>query len=260
MEELEKKYDSIIMVERALNVIKMLSDAEGSAGVSEIAENLNLPKANVYRILNTLNKSGFAIKDPENDKYDLSIAFIEIGEKLKYRMDIEKISSGVMKELSEKLGETVNLGIFYEDEVLTIHSIQGESSILVSKLKATAPLYCSSSGKLYLSEMKADEAEDYFNREKIVKRTINTITNYEMFLKEKALILKEKIAYDREEFEYGLTCISCPVIGKNGEIKATLGISGPTSRLVYKDFNCLAEEIKTAAKDLSVIVQRANIL
>ena len=104
MEELEKKYDSIIMIERALNVIKMLSDAEGSAGVSEIADNLDLPKATVYRILNTLNKSGFAVKDPENDKYDLSIAFIEIGEKLKYRMDIEKISSGVMEELSKKIG------------------------------------------------------------------------------------------------------------------------------------------------------------
>jgi len=260
MEELEKKYDSIIMIERALNVIKMLSDAEGSAGVSEIADNLDLPKATVYRILNTLNKSGFAVKDPENDKYDLSIAFIEIGEKLKYRMDIEKISSGVMEELSKKIGETVNLGIFYEDEVLTVHSVQGESSILVSKLKATAPLYCSSSGKLYLSEMADSGAKEYFQREKILKRTINTITSYEEFLKEKEKILKEKIAYDREEFEYGLTCISCPVFGKGNEIKATLGISGPTSRLVYKDFDCLAEEIKLAAKDLSILVQRANIL
>lgn len=259
MEDIEKKYDSIIMVERALNVIKMLSDSEESVGVSEIAENLELPKATVFRILNTLYKSGFATKDPINDKYDLSIAFVEIGEKLKYRMDLEKIASGVMEELSKKVGETVNLGIFYEDEILTIHSIQGESSILVSKLKPTSPLYCSSTGKLFLSEMNEAEAEEYFANAKLTKRTRNTITTFEEFLKEKPVILSEKIAYDREEFEYGLTCMSCPVLGKSGKIVATIGISGPTSRLVYKDFDSLAKEIKSSAVELSELVKRVNV-
>ncbi len=259
MDESEKKYDSIVMVERALQIIKLLSVREESCGVSEIADSLGLPKANVFRILNTMSKSGFAIKNPDTEKYDLSIAFIEIGEKLKCRLDLERISAQTMEELSRRVGETVNLGILFEDEVLTIHTVQGESSILVSKLKATSPLYCSSTGKLFLSEMEEKDVRTYFQSARLLKRTINTITDFDGYLAEKEQILRDGIAYDREEYEYGLTCMSSPVYGKQGKIAATMGISGPTSRLQYKDFDILAKAIKEAAEKLSDLVGRANL-
>ena len=50
MEELkENKVDYIPMVERAFNIIELLYDSGEGMGVSEIAAQLQLPKATVYR-------------------------------------------------------------------------------------------------------------------------------------------------------------------------------------------------------------------
>ena len=57
MEELkENKVDYIPMVERAFNIIELLYDSGEGMGVSEIAAQLQLPKATVYRILATMEK------------------------------------------------------------------------------------------------------------------------------------------------------------------------------------------------------------
>ena len=68
MEELkENKVDYIPMVERAFNIIELLYDSGEGMGVSEIAAQLQLPKATVYRILETMEKCGYIFQDFQTD-------------------------------------------------------------------------------------------------------------------------------------------------------------------------------------------------
>ncbi|WP_432663608.1 IclR family transcriptional regulator [Wukongibacter baidiensis] len=252
-------YDTITMVDRAVLILEELFSADEYIGVSEIAQNLDLPKATVYRILNTFYQRNFVEKDNETDRYKLGLIFIQYAEKVKSKLSMKRISEPYMKKLSQDVGETVNLGISHEGNVLNIFSIEGETSALVSKLVPIAPLYCASTGKIFLSQMSDEEIKNYFNSHELEKRTINTIIKYEDFNKEKEQILREKVAFDKEEYEYGLTCMACPITNSKGDTVAALSVSGPTSRLKVKGIDNIIEELRKISKEISERLKEAHL-
>lgn len=237
------------MIDRAFEIISLMYNSKESIGVSEISKKLEIPKATAYRILYTLGKWNFIQKDIKTDKYELGNAFIKYGSKVKSDIDITSISSNYIDELAKEVGESVSLGIPYEDFVLTIYNAKGEDFHLVSNLIPISPLNCSAMGKLYLSRYSQDKLDSYFSSNKAETRTINSVTDKGGFLDLKNEIEKEGISYDREEYEYGLTCIAVPISSSDDELLATISISGPTSRLEYKGMEYLKENlIKTQRK------------
>lgn len=56
------------MIDRALEIINYMYE-NGSVGISQISQDLDLPKATIYRILFTLSKWDFVEKDRETEKY-----------------------------------------------------------------------------------------------------------------------------------------------------------------------------------------------
>lgn len=244
-----QNYDSISMVDRAMQIINEIYRIDLPVGVSELAYNLNLPKATVYRILNTLLKWDVVVKD-ENDKYSLGLIFIQYSEKVKSEISINSIAMPFMLELSKTTGEFINLGIINDDNVVTISSINGESSALVSRLIPVSPLHCSSMGKIFLSYKSDAEIQDYFRRHN-QKRTINTITTYNDFLNERNKILSNGISQDNEEYEYGLGCIAAPVFNYENEVIAAIGVSGPISRMNVKGMNTIEKKLRVAANNIS---------
>ncbi len=231
---MKEQYNYITMIERSSSIIEELYKSSVPLGISEIAKTLDLPKATIYRILITLAKSGFVEKDENDDKYKLGTIYIKYSDKVKSQIDIHNIAEPFMEELAKEIGETVNLAISRENSALNLSRIEGEETVLVSKLIAIAPYYCSSVGKILLSYKSKEEIEEYFKESKIKKRTINTIDNYGEFLEEREKILKNKYAVDDEEYDYGLFCVACPIINSKKEIIAAVGFSGPKSRIEYK--------------------------
>jgi len=238
------------MVDRAFSVIEYISDHNNSIGISQIAHELDLPKATIFRILNTLHKWDILEKSSD-DKYNLGKGLIKYGNKAKDRMDLISISSPIAKKLSQSLGETVNIGIKYRDNILNIYSEEGECSSLISKLIPISPLNCSSMGKIFLSHFTNDEIISYFQSNSIEKRTINSIVDIQDFLKIRDAIAHENLAFDDEEYEYGLSCIASGIKDQYGNIVAAINVSGPTSRLRFKGIDKIKEELINSAKIIS---------
>lgn len=236
----------ILMIDRAFEIINLIYNSNKSLGVSEISNKLDIPRATAYRILYTLRKWDFIQKDIRTDKYLLGKSFIKYGSKVKSDIDITTISSNYIDELAKEVGESVSLGIPYEDFVLTIYNAKGEDFYLVSNLIPISPLNCSAMGKLYLTQYSEEQLENYFNSNKPESRTINSITDINGFLNQKKEIEKEGISYDREEYEYGLTCLATAITDSENRFIGTVSISGPTTRLQFKGMNYLKESLTKA--------------
>ncbi|AOT73026.1 hypothetical protein Gferi_07155 [Geosporobacter ferrireducens] len=240
----------ITMIDRAFEILYYISNHQDPVGISQIAKELDLPKANIFRILNTLHKWDI-VERSENDKYILGKGLIKYGNKAKERMNLISISSPIVKKLSQEIGETVNIGIKYEENVLTVYSEEGESSSLVSKLIPISPLNCSSMGKIFLSHATEEELLKYFSSNELEKRTINTIIDIKDFLKIKGSIIEEDIAFDHEEYEYGLSCVASAIKDIDGKIIAAISVSGPTSRLKFKGMEKIKQKLMDCAKSIS---------
>jgi IclR family transcriptional regulator, mhp operon transcriptional activator len=53
---------------RGLDALTMLNVRNGST-VSEIAQQIKLPRTTTYRILETLSQAGYVYRDPADDRY-----------------------------------------------------------------------------------------------------------------------------------------------------------------------------------------------
>lgn len=239
------------MLERTFEILEYMYTVNEELSLSTISQELNIPKTTVFRIILTMEKWGYVEKVDDQEKYKLGKALIKIGQQAASGIDITDIAMPYLTELSKEVGESANLGILYENQVLSLGNSKGEDFYLISKLIPLSPLNCSSMGKQYLAEFSDKELEDYFQSSKPQKRTVNSITTLEDFLALKDEIKQEGISYDREEYEYGLTCIAAPVRDKQGSIVAAISISGPTTRLQYKGEKMLKDAIKKTSLAIS---------
>ena len=243
----------IPMVDKTFEIIEYMYEKGGKIGISQISKDLNLPKATIFRILTTLKKWGYVEKTEELDKYMLGKSFIKLGSKVSSENDITSIAVPLINKLAKEAGESINLGILHNCEVVTVYNAKGEDFYLISNLIPVSPLNCSAMGKLFLSKFSEKDLKEYFGSNKPETRTVNSIVDLEGFLKLKKEIERDGISYDREEYEYGLSCIAAPINDTLGNIIAAISISGPTTRLKYKGNDNLKDLLVLTTQEISRI-------
>ncbi|CAM3718418.1 IclR family transcriptional regulator [Erysipelothrix urinaevulpis] len=244
--------DTIKTIENAFDVIDLL-EAHEKMGVGEISSNLGLAKTTTHRILKTLASRGIVDQD-DQERYTLGYGMYKYARGINHHNLLINLARKPMKEFAKKTGETLNLGVLVDQEVIVIHFEEGEFYALQPTLSVNSPLNCSGMGKIFLSEFDDDALASYFSNE-FKQRTINTITSKQAYLEEKQEILDKRLAYDNEEYEYGLSCIATCILDHDDKVIAALSISGPTSRLRYKQMNNLAKALRAAAQEINQTIK-----
>lgn len=248
----------VAILGRAFQIMDCILESPEPIGVSQISKLTEIPKANTFRILKTLEELD-AITEI-GDGYVLSTQLIKYGNGAKRHNKFLPVVAPYVKKLAGEVGETVNLGIQYHDSVLVIHSETGGSgAAVVSYLSPIMAMYCSSIGKLILAHKTDAEIDEYFDKTEIIPRTVRTLSGKDAFLNERAEILEEGISYDREEYDYGLSCFSMPIKNMHGEIIAGLSVSGPTSRLNYKGIEKLQAMLKNTVDEINLAIRDREI-
>jgi len=238
----------ISIIGRAFCIMEKLLLSEEPLGVSQLSRETGIPKANTFRILKTLEE--LKAISPEGDGYVLGSKMIELGNGAKKSDQFITLTIPFAQKLSERCRETINLGVPFKGSILVLHTELAEQRSLVALLPPIMPLHCSSIGKVFLSHQSDDQIAQYFAETELRERTVNTIMTKERFAEDQKDILDHGIAHDREEYDYGLSCMAAPIF-LNGELVAGLSLSGPTSRLQFKGYPWLEEEVKAAAAAIS---------
>lgn len=245
----EPKNDNIKLIENVFTLLELLFIHE-KMGIREIANVSGLAKSSVFRIIKTL----VALKVVEQDSdelYRLGLTLSKYGNKINHSMDIVLSAKPVMKALAKETGESINLGILHEQQVLVLHTEMGEAYTLQPMLLPISPLYCSAMGKIFLSQMPPPEREGYFSQP-LLQRTVNTITDLVTFTPEMQTIRQNHVAFDHEEYEYGLTCMAVPIYDRKKHVIAAISLSGPTTRLSFKGWQHLEQALKKHAQEMKL--------
>lgn len=237
-------------LDSAVLILDSLAE-QAPLGVSEIARQTSLSKTTVFRLLKALEYHHFVIQ-LDQEEYALGYGTLKYQPLAINNRQLIDLVKPHMRRFTEKTGETINLAVHYDQTVYIIHTEIGEQYLLQFSLTPSAKLYCSSIGKVFLSQMSGEKLRNYYSQE-LTARTHHSITNYDDFLKEKATILATGIAYDREEYEYGLTCLATGLF-QNGNIIAAIGCSGPSSRLAFKGFDYLEEQLTETAAAINQLL------
>jgi len=136
----------------ASKIIEGLASLDG-AGVTELAEHLELSKSTTYTHLQTLMKSQLVVK--ENQKYLLATRFLTLGEYVRNNILLYQVGHKNVADLAEEIGHYAHLVIEENGRGITIQEEKGERAVDYDyqrkKLQQSDSLHVTASGKAILA-------------------------------------------------------------------------------------------------------------
>jgi len=242
-------------VARCLEILEILSKND-SCGITELSEIMRLDKSSVHRIVTTMKKKGFVDQIDERKQYVLSLKVLELGNRLLNKMELAVKAKPYLQKLNELSGETSHLAVLMKSRVIYIDRIASNNIVAVNtSIGGNELIYCSATGKAILAflpdkllykTLRSIEEEGF---KIFTKRTISSIAELE---KELAKVRERNYAFDNEERHVGVRCVAAPIRNHRNEVIASMGISGPTSRVNSKNIKPMAEIVIKLAHEASV--------
>lgn len=241
---------SVQSVDRAVSVLEILA-RHGEAGVTEIADELDVHKSTAFRLLGVLENRGLVAQAQERGKYFLGAGVLRLAGAAAVRLDISQEGVPVCRELADELGETANIAVLDDDAAVNIMQARGTASVTAQNwLGRRTPLHATSSGKVLLAHMSPTLREGLLARS-LPRFTARTITGASVLRGELEAVIGQGYAVTIEELELGLTAAAAPVRAHDGKVIAAISVSGPIYRLPPDRLPELAKRAVAAGAELS---------
>jgi IclR family mhp operon transcriptional activator len=137
---------------RGLDALTVLNLRNG-ATVSEVAQEIKLPRTTTYRILETLSHAGYVYRDATDDRYRLTIMVRGLSDGFDDEAWVTQIARPYIYELGKDIVWPVAIASLSGTSMMVRESTDHRSPLAVERYSAgfRVPLLTSSSGRVYLA-------------------------------------------------------------------------------------------------------------
>jgi DNA-binding IclR family transcriptional regulator len=243
---------TITAVERTARVLKAFSNASmPTLGVTEISQQLDISKAVVHRILNSLRVQGFIDIDPTTRRYMLGPASLAVGLAFLRNVDVRDLARPVLRELSDQTQETATLSIksgwqrIYIDQVTPAREVK-----MTVDLGRPFPLHAGSSSKALLAHLPVEEIDTYVSVVGLHALTDLTITDASQLKEELAKIRDVGFAASSGERQSGAASVAAAILDHDGHPIASMSLCGPAERF-QSEVEAAANVVVAASRSIS---------
>ncbi|WP_144548452.1 IclR family transcriptional regulator [Bacillus sp. X1(2014)] len=232
-----------------IDVIYAFEDEDQPLSANEIGERIHLNRTTLFRLLYTLRHKGILDLDEETGKYRLGLKLVQLSALVLQRVGIKEIVRPYLEELRDKLNENILLLVLGEQSAIMIDKFEAKETMFATAyVGKVVPLYCTPSGKVFLSFQSEDYLKRYFKNVPLKKFTDNTITDKKELINQLQLTKERGYGFDDEEAEEGLVGFAAPIVDSKGSIIASVSVGGPRSRIFRKKEEILKELLSTTEK------------
>lgn len=229
-----------------------LLSRQGSARLTDLAAELGVAKSTLHRITVQLEQLGYIQREPEGRQFTVAPRLAKLSADLLAAAFRLAPRHAILERLSAQLGESCSIGIRSGNEIFYLDDVTAPLPLSFSfSTGQRAPLYCTSTGKLFLATLSDTDLEQYFRSVPLIAHTATTITDPENLRHEFTSIRTEEFARSQGEFVVGVVGLAVPIVDNYGRILAALTVSIPAARMNYDDLPTLKPALSDAARELS---------
>jgi DNA-binding IclR family transcriptional regulator len=242
---------TILAVDRALVILKLLAKTKSDIGVRDISRELGYSPAVTQKILNTFKAHSFVQQDLDTQRYQLGIGALNVGLAVLEQTDLLKVARPMMIELTNKTEETTFLALQDEYRTVYIDRVKSPHPIRMdAEIGAHRPMNCTAVGKILLAYGPPGNVSAAYDSGSFEKSTNKSIVDLKMFEMELERVREQKYAIDNEEYNSEAMCVAAPIFGPNGQIYAALTTSGPSFRMKHR-MSEIIDLVKEKAAEIS---------
>ena len=243
---------------RAVAIMETVARASRPLALSDIAASCGLPAPTAFRILSLLESAGLIQREPTGKTYGIGHRLARLGLDVMSNNDPRGLRRAILRRVVDDIGETCNLAMLNGDEIVYIDRVETDWS-LKAELKpgSRVPLHCTSSGKLFLSQMPKANRRRMLESLSLKRYTDNTVTDITLLEAQIDDIAKTRVGVNNEELQAGVIGLAVPVIGAGGRMIATVALQAPVARLpMARAMECVPR-LLVAARDIAATFVRA---
>lgn len=217
----------------ALRVLEIFQQNRETLALSDVTQQLKLPKSSAFRILRTLEIAGY-LQRVEGDRFALTpSAMMMPNHRVSHLVETAR---PWMRRLGQEFRETVSLALLFDNRIEVAAVIDSPHRVRMGNIVGgLIPPYASSLGKSIAAFQPDDRREKLLRSYGVVRFTPTTIVDEMALLKEFELVQERNYATDLEESTLGGCCLGAPIFGADGEAMAAISISMPKMRFTNPD-------------------------
>lgn len=203
---------------------------ENGAGISELADQLDLPNSTVHDHISSLRELGYVVR--RDSLYYPSMELLRLGNIVLLQNKLYNSASSEMSRLASEINEHVSLIIEEHGKAVIIGTEEGEQAIPVQIYNGIRMhMHTGAAGKAILAYLSEQRQEYILDEYGLPPLTENTITDRAKLKREIEMIQERKYALDDEERLTGMRSVGVPIIDRHSEVQGALTIYGPTNRV-----------------------------
>ncbi|GAA2202483.1 IclR family transcriptional regulator [Sinomonas flava] len=238
-------------ISNAIAVLRCFSVDEPLIGVTDIAARVGLHKSSVSRILATLESEGLVERDEPTRRYRLGLGLIAVAGPLLADLDERRVAYPVLRELTERTGETSALLKWNGQEAVSVEQIPSPHQVKhTTTLGTRYSTAVSASVQVFLAAEQPERARALL-RAGTVALAETDDAGLEAFARRLAEVSQRGYALNYGETSVEEVGVSAPVFDHRGDVVAAVLISAPRFRISPEHLQVLGEACAQAARDIT---------
>ncbi len=212
-------------VEKAFSVLAAFSGHRRPLSLSEIDEITGLGKSAAQRFCHTLISLGYLEREEASRRIRPAIGLLELSHPYLASEPISRAAAPYLLNARNQCGQAMNLGLPKNNEIIYVSRLRSVQFSLLNPIPGgRAPLFCTSSGRAYLSGLDPSEAEIIVRRSELSPLTRHTITDTDPVLEQIELCRTRGYALANQECVAGELSVGAPIFNENKRVVAAINI------------------------------------
>jgi IclR family transcriptional regulator, pca regulon regulatory protein len=218
-------------VQKALAMLETFGGERRTLGLAELAAAAGMTISSAQRSIHTLLRVGYLRRDARLRRWVLTPRALSLTEAYLSGHTLLEHATAHLIALNQASGESVSLSEPDGNDMVFIARFPSLQPFHIHMpVGRRLPMYCTASGRAYLSALPAAAARRILTRSRLAAHTSQTLTDLQQIWKRIDAARESGYAWSDQEYYRGDVTIAAPVLGEDGQPLAAVNISAPTSR------------------------------
>ena len=239
-------------LQRGMQLLGQFSRDERQLTGADLSRRLDLPRASVFRLLQTLEQMGFVERVGDSASYKLGIAVLRLGFEYLASMELTEHGRPIIEDLCASTGLSAHLVVRDGREAVFVAKSAGRSLMFNSiQVGARLPAHATVLGRVLLADLSLEDLRCLYAGVALTAFTPQTPTTLAALKQLVDADAQRGYAVSQGGFEAGISTIAAPVFDDHHTVAAAVSVTVPAQRIDAHALDDLVAQVRQAALRLS---------
>lgn len=243
--------DGLRTLSLGIRIMEFFAQRSEPCGVTQVANELGLPKARTHRYLATLRDMGYLVQDPDTERYSAGWGLYILSQDVQHHFSMTRNARPFMERVCREIGMTIVLSTYADSDFVVLDFVAPPSPLEMGLRPGSRfRLHTGAQGKIALAFGQEGLLEQMISAG-LTRATPQSIDDPGTLRQEIAEVAERGWADAPDQLFNGVNAIAVPIFGYRGRLMGALAAVAFTSALPSPPPASVINSLRSAALGVS---------